>query len=205
MFCQQSWSWLGKTVFVFHVSSPFGTQVSYIRIFKFISTISQLHVSLEVSPHWRSSLCCVKNQICTSRITDFSIERHLLYFDWNEVCRAWKGVANRSKVARCPWAPRTFLNLQSKLVVSLIIQVPRGPLVCRALQSYYSPSDWARELFKPSTDSASLVVEIKKTFFRFRWGFSGGNARSGGGVGHLYLALDPNHWAIFMAQDFVGN
>jgi len=27
---------------------------------------------------------------------------------------------------------------------------------CRALQSYNSPGDWAKELFKPSTDSASL-------------------------------------------------
>ena len=43
---------------------------------------------------------------------------------------------------------------------------------CRALQSYNLPGDWARELFKPSTDLASLVVEIeKKTIFWFRWGF----------------------------------
>ena len=30
---------------------------------------------------------------------------------------------------------------------------------CRALQSYNPPGDWARELFKASTHSASLVVE----------------------------------------------
>jgi len=42
---------------------------------------------------------------------------------------------------------------------------------CRILQSYNSPGDWARELFKPSTDSASLVVEIEKNNFRFRWRF----------------------------------
>jgi len=31
---------------------------------------------------------------------------------------------------------------------------------CRALQSYNSTGDWAREVFKPSTNSASLLVEI---------------------------------------------
>ena len=44
---------------------------------------------------------------------------------------------------------------------------------CRALQSYNSSGDWARQLFKPSTDSASLVVEIEKKIFCFRWGFFG--------------------------------
>jgi len=41
---------------------------------------------------------------------------------------------------------------------------------CRTLQSYNSPDDWARELFKPSTDWASLVVEIEKNNFQFRRG-----------------------------------
>jgi len=63
---------------------------------------------------------------------------------------------------------------------------------CRALQSYNSPGDWVRELFKLSTDSASLVVEIEKKNFRFRRGFSGGNATSGGVFGYIYLALGPN-------------
>jgi len=31
----------------------------------------------------------------------------------------------------------------------------------RALQHYYLPSDWARELFKPSTDSESFLVRIE--------------------------------------------
>jgi len=35
----------------------------------------------------------------------------------------------------------------------------------RDLQRYYSPADWARELFKPFTDSASLPVQTKKMFF----------------------------------------
>jgi len=42
---------------------------------------------------------------------------------------------------------------------------------CRALQSYNSPGDWARELFKPSTDLACLLVEIEKKFFALDWGF----------------------------------
>ena len=41
---------------------------------------------------------------------------------------------------------------------------------CRDLQSYDSSGDWARELFKPFADSASLVVEIEKNNFRFQWG-----------------------------------
>ena len=44
------------------------------------------------------------------------------------------------------------------------------PLFCRTLQSYNSPGDCARELSKPSTDSASLVVKIEKNVFRLRWG-----------------------------------
>jgi len=37
---------------------------------------------------------------------------------------------------------------------------------------------WARELFKPSTDSASLVVKIEKNFFVLGLSFSGGNVTS---------------------------
>ena len=49
---------------------------------------------------------------------------------------------------------------------------------CRALQSYNSPGDWGRELFKPSTDSASLVVKIEKKIFVLGLSFSGGNVTS---------------------------
>ena len=49
---------------------------------------------------------------------------------------------------------------------------------CRALQSYNSPSDWARELFKPSTDSASLLVDIEKKICVLGLSFSGGNVTS---------------------------
>ena len=40
-------------------------------------------------------------------------------------------------------------------------------IMAQGLQRHNSPVDWARKLFKPSTDSASLLVEIEKTFFRF--------------------------------------
>jgi len=39
------------------------------------------------------------------------------------------------------------------------------------LQSYNSPGDGARELLKPSTDSASLVVKIEKKIHSFGGGF----------------------------------
>jgi len=58
-----------------------------------------------------------------------------------------------------------------------------------------SPAARARELFKSPMDSASLLVDIKKNVFRFRWGFSGGDVTMRacfGNVGHLWLALGPN-------------
>jgi len=54
------------------------------------------------------------------------------------------------------------------------------------------PAARARE-FKPSTDSASLLVEIKKTFFVLA--FSGGDVTMRACFqifGHLRLALGPN-------------
>jgi len=42
------------------------------------------------------------------------------------------------------------------------------------LQLHNSPADWARELFKQSTDSGSLPVEIWKNIFSFRFGISCG-------------------------------
>ena len=38
-----------------------------------------------------------------------------------------------------------------------------------ALFGHKSPVARARELFKPSTDSASLLVDIEKKFFRFEF------------------------------------
>jgi len=76
---------------------------------------------------------------------------------------------------------------------------------CRTFQSYNSPGDWARELFKPSTDSVSLLVEIEKKFFVYGGVFSGGTATSGG-VFAFFLATfgqpwTPTHWIIILEQD----
>jgi len=51
----------------------------------------------------------------------------------------------------------------------LALSVPRVPLFLqffKSLQSHKSPEDWARQLFKPSTDSASLKLQVKN-FFSF--------------------------------------
>ena len=47
----------------------------------------------------------------------------------------------------------------------LPFQSGESPKSRRALQTYNSPGDWARELSKPCTDSASLVVKIEKKRF----------------------------------------
>jgi len=48
------------------------------------------------------------------------------------------------------------------------------------LQRYNSRADWARKLFKPCTDLASLLVEIEKKFFVLGSGFSGGGRHKWG-------------------------
>ena len=50
----------------------------------------------------------------------------------------------------------------------------------KILQSHNSPGDWAIELFKPSTDSASLELLINKIFFILGLSISGGNVTSRG-------------------------
>jgi len=40
-------------------------------------------------------------------------------------------------------------------------------IMAQGLQRYNSPADWARKLFKPSTDSASLLFKIEKKKFCF--------------------------------------
>jgi len=58
------------------------------------------------------------------------------------------------------------------------------------------PAARARKLFTPSTDSASLLVEVKsKRFFVFGLAFSGGDVTMRACFeifGHLYLALGSN-------------
>jgi len=47
----------------------------------------------------------------------------------------------------------------------------KSQFFCKALHSYNLPAARARELFKPSTDSANLLVEIKKNFSLWIWVF----------------------------------
>jgi len=76
--------------------------------------------------------------------------------------------------------------------------MPFNPLMAAIGRPFFGqklPSARARELFKPSTDSASLLVEIKKRFFVFGLAFSGGDVTMRACFqifGHLYLALSPN-------------
>jgi len=54
---------------------------------------------------------------------------------------------------------------------------------------------------KPSTDSASLVVEVE--FFRFRWGVFGGERHKWGCFGYIYLALGPNLLGHYYGSRFI--
>jgi len=74
----------------------------------------------------------------------------------------------------------------------------------QGLQRYNSPADWARKLFKSSTDSASHLLEIEKKIFRFAFGVLWGDVTSGGviSVFWAYFARPwmPIQWANFFAQ-----
>jgi len=76
----------------------------------------------------------------------------------------------------------------------------------KSLQLNNSPGGWARELFKPSTDSASLkpANEIK-TFFVVDLGFSGDDVTRGVFwvfFGKFYLALSPNPISHYFGSTF---
>jgi len=79
--------------------------------------------------------------------------------------------------------------------------LPQRPLFDQGLQRHNSPADWARELCKPSTDSASLWVE--KMFSFWVWGSLGGTLQAGMFLrffGQLYQAPGPNPMSQFLAQ-----
>ena len=65
-------------------------------------------------------------------------------------------------------------------------------------------ADWARKLFKPSTDLASRLIEIeKKSFFVLGLGFSVGDVVMGACFrlfGHVYLALGANPASHVLAK-----
>jgi len=63
---------------------------------------------------------------------------------------------------------------------------------CNLLQLHNSPADWVREVFKPSTALASLLVEIEKNILRF--GFSVGDIIMGACL-HNFMAEVTWPWA----------
>jgi len=109
-----------------------------------------------------------------------------------------------------------FLELKIKLTKlqaanwnTLTFWVAGLPPFCRTLQSYNSPGDWAKELSRPCTDSASLVVKIKKKRFSFS---VGGFLKVTSQIRHVLKILAtfgrpwaPTYWPILLAQSFVEN
>ena len=80
--------------------------------------------------------------------------------------------------------------------------------LCKGLQRCSWPADWARELFNPSTDSASILVEIETNFSFWVWGSLGGTSRVGVFLrffGLLYVALDANPMSQFFRSSFFRN
>ena len=72
---------------------------------------------------------------------------------------------------------------------------PLTTVIGQPFFGHKSPAARARELFKPSTDSATLLVDIDKNVFRFQSGFSGGDVTTWACFGnfvHLWPALGPN-------------
>jgi len=93
------------------------------------------------------------------------------------------------------WVPGGFPTAISTGTGRFTFKACKNHCFDRALQHYYSPADFARELFKPSTDSASLVVQIEKKFFVLHVGFSLGDVILGTcfcPCGQIYLALGTN-------------
>ena len=103
---------------------------------------------------------------------------------------------------RTLWLKRVWLLFQSRV-----------RHFCKTLQSYNSPAPRARELFKPSTDLASLLVEMEKNFFavwdtcgwRHKWLSLQSHCK---GCFCVYLvtftqAWAPIHWAMFWFKLFL--
>jgi len=88
------------------------------------------------------------------------------------------------QVSRCVYSTkenRQAIKDQICLSQSLTLSVPCiANILAQGLQRYNLPADWARKLFKPSTDSTSLLVEIEKKFFVLGLWFSGGGRHKWG-------------------------
>jgi len=83
---------------------------------------------------------------------------------------------------------------------------PLTTAIGRHFFGHKSPATRARDLFKPYMYSTSLLVDIEKNVFRFRWGFSGGDVTMKacfGNFGHLGRSWTPTNWPILLAQSFV--
>ena len=80
-------------------------------------------------------------------------------------------------------------------------------IMAQGLQRYNSPADWARKLLKPSTDSASLLVEIENFLFILGLWFSGGGRHKWGChfhfIGLVYAALDTNPTGQLFRSSFL--
>jgi len=75
---------------------------------------------------------------------------------------------------------------------------------------YNSPPAAAREVFKPSTDSASLLVPSQKKFSVLGLGISWGRTSQVGVFFRVFMAYftrprTPIEWANVLAQIFVRN
>ena len=106
-----------------------------------------------------------------------------------------------------PWLAISHLTLgqQSQTKRNTPFKSRVRHLFSKALQCYNWPADWARKLFKPSTDSANLLLEIE-TKFLFCVGILWGNVTSGGVIaffGRLYTALGANPFSHFWLKFFL--
>jgi len=85
------------------------------------------------------------------------LRRKSLLFNWQ---RLFRDVVMKCK---CEKLCRNSESILSFSYENIITEVPRAPLFLQCLKSLQlnnSPRDWARELFKPSTDSANLKAEL---------------------------------------------
>jgi len=71
-------------------------------------------------------------------------------------------------IIRCTLWPVTY-SIWCSEIRKNPVKTRENHVSCRVLQSYNPPGDWASELFKSSTDSASLVVKVETKFFCFQW------------------------------------
>jgi len=80
--------------------------------------------------------------------------------------------------------------------------------LARGFFGYNSPAAIARELFKPSTDAASILGSIKKKFFDLGEGFAWDRLAKWGRF-RFFDQFDgpwtPIQWAKILAETFCGN